>query len=263
MGFLTGLNNIGVVGGVGGGGGVGGVSDDDMAMESCSNFPNLPPLPEKSEPHPSTSSSDPQNMVGLTFLRRFRPRNSMGMSLKSPSPSPSPCPSPSSSSDSMETLVNSSTSSPSPSSTSSSSSSDSLLMGERYLFGRDGEIQDEVKAIKYLKRSAFKYGGNPEAQATLGFCYEFGLGLEQDYKAAENLYICAAVKGSGLAQIRLAFFRRYGRPGIKIDRVEAEEWVLKVSKDTSTKAIHWIRQAADQDRHAASQYVMGVCYHDG
>ncbi|KAI8804822.1 hypothetical protein BJ742DRAFT_822577 [Cladochytrium replicatum] len=137
-----------------------------------------------------------------------------------------------------------------------------LEYAERLLFGRKGEEYNEKKAVKYLKKAAFKNGGHAEAQAVLGFCYEFGLGVAQDFKSAENLYICGAIKGIGLAQSRLAFLRRYGRPTVKIDRVEAEEW-FKRCNEVGASCISWLRRAADDDRHPAANYCVGVCYHDG
>lgn len=137
-----------------------------------------------------------------------------------------------------------------------------LLIGEQFLFGQNGCEVDTRRAIKYLKKAAFRHGGDVQAQAVLGFCYEFELGVKQDYKAAENLYICAAVKGNGVAMIRLAFLRRYGRPGVKMDRVEADEWIRKV-QDMGEGAVAWFKRAAEEGNHPAAQYALGVCYHDG
>ncbi|KAJ3078410.1 hypothetical protein HK102_004528, partial [Quaeritorhiza haematococci] len=142
---------------------------------------------------------------------------------------------------------------------------------ENLLFGRNNTKKDEKKAIKYLKKAAFptsskststSTSGHVYAQAVLGFCYEFGLGTDQEFKASENLYICAAIKGNGLAQARLAFLRRYGRPSVKIDRVEAEEWIKRVSEQ-GPDAVSWLQRAADEDNHPAANYALGVCYHDG
>jgi len=95
-------------------------------------------------------------------------------------------------------------------------------------------------------------------QALLGFAHEFGLGLDgQDFKGAETLYISAAVGGSGLAQSRLAFLRKYGRPGVKIDRVEAEQWIKKVQEKGSS-AIEWLRSAADRENHPAGLLELGL-----
>lgn len=148
---------------------------------------------------------------------------------------------------------------------------DSLCeQAERLLLGRDGNPRDDVRAVQLLRRAAAQnhthaqvgiYGrlshrasDGSIAQALLGFAHEFGLGLDtQDFKEAETLYIAAANGGSGLAQARLAFLRKYGRPGVRIDRVEAEQWVKKVQEKGPT-AIEWLRQAADKDNHPAGWF---------
>ncbi|CAG8566106.1 10746_t:CDS:2 [Paraglomus brasilianum] len=80
---------------------------------------------------------------------------------------------------------------------------------------------------------------HPQAQGVLAFCYEFGLGIEKDFKRAEQYYIPAAERGNGLAQARLAFLRKYGRPSVRIDRTEAEKWQQKVK---------------DQGHHVSAMY---------
>lgn len=66
----------------------------------------------------------------------------------------------------------------------------------------------------------------------------------------------------------MAFLRKYGRPNVKMDRVEAEDWEKKVAVNTQRShgkndLIAWLQRAANDDNHAAAQYVLGVCYHDG
>lgn len=72
-------------------------------------------------------------------------------------------------------------------------------------------------AVYYLKKAL----NNMDAIALLAFCTEFGLGTAQDSVKAEKLYVLAAKKSdNGLAIARLAFLRYYGRPFVRIDRVE-------------------------------------------
>ncbi|KAF9576568.1 hypothetical protein BGW38_008127, partial [Lunasporangiospora selenospora] len=63
--------------------------------------------------------------------------------------------------------------------------------------------------------------GHLDAQGALAFCYEFGLGIAANFVQAESIYMLAAEKGNGLALSRLAFLRKYGRPSVKIDRIES------------------------------------------
>ncbi|CAG8506809.1 5861_t:CDS:2 [Cetraspora pellucida] len=129
--------------------------------------------------------------------------------------------------------------------------------GEAYLFGRAGEQGNEKKAFEYFQRASKL--NHIEARGVLGFCYEFGLGVEKDFKQAELHYIPAAKSGNGLAQARLAFLRKYGRPCVRIDRAEAEMWQQKV-KEQGEAAIAWLLNAASaaQD-HARAQDKLGVC----
>ncbi|CAG8760776.1 43732_t:CDS:2 [Gigaspora margarita] len=120
--------------------------------------------------------------------------------------------------------------------------------GEAYLFGRAGEPKDEKKAFDYFQRASKL--NHTEARGVLGFCYEFGLGVEKDFKRAELHYIPAAESGNGLAQARLAFLRKYGRPCVRIDRAEAEMWQQKVKEQgigceiDFEGATHWLERAA-------------------
>lgn len=130
-------------------------------------------------------------------------------------------------------------------------------MANTFLFGRNGCPIDPITAVYYLKKSISIYNHTP-SQGVLGFFYEFGLGVPQDFIQAEKYYLLAASSSTepdALSMARLAFLRKYGRPGVKIDRVEAEVWAQKVSQ------VDWIIQAAKTN--SCAQYALGVCYHDG
>lgn len=60
----------------------------------------------------------------------------------------------------------------------------------------------------------------------------------------------------------MSFLRRYGRPGVKIDRVEAEEWVKRIT-ELGSCALGWLIKAADHFSLPSACYALGVCYHDG
>ncbi|CAG8546765.1 9329_t:CDS:2 [Ambispora gerdemannii] len=134
--------------------------------------------------------------------------------------------------------------------------------GEIYLFGKCGESRNEKRAFEYFKRAATM--NHTQAQGVLAFCYEFGLGVEKDFKQAELHYISAAESGNGLAQARLAFLRKYGRPSVRIDRSEADMWQQKDKlgvclqlgigcEKNEELAFQYFRQAAEQD-HLAAMY---------
>lgn len=103
---------------------------------------------------------------------------------------------------------------------------------------------------------------NPIAWAMLGFCFEFGMGVKQDFIMAEKYYITAGSKGNGLAYCRLAFLRYYGRPNVVIDRAQAEEWKVK-ALELGSEATEWLSIAANKYKIAAANYAYGVCFHDG
>jgi TPR repeat protein len=128
-----------------------------------------------------------------------------------------------------------------------------------YQKGEDCILRQDYSNGVLLLRSIL-YKNNSQAQALMGFCLEFGLGIQQDFSWAEKLYSCAGMQGNGLACARLSFLRRYGRPGVVIDRMEAEEWVKRVG---NIEALSWLVKAADQYNLPAACYALGVCYHDG
>ncbi|KAF9124819.1 hypothetical protein BGW39_007866, partial [Mortierella sp. 14UC] len=137
-------------------------------------------------------------------------------------------------------------------------------LGQQLLFGRYGHSKDEAAAVEYYRMAAQlgSGGGHLEAQAALAFCYEFGLGIQADFVEAERLYILAAERNNGLALSRLAFLRKYGRPSVKIDRIESEYWQQKINQQ-GPAALAWLMEAASVDNHDCCQYALGVCYHDG
>ncbi|KAG1108820.1 hypothetical protein G6F42_015852 [Rhizopus arrhizus] len=155
------------------------------------------------------------------------------------------------------------------SSTSSDATIDSILdnsssawlfkRGNSYLFGRNGYQKSQKLAVAYFEKAMAL--GNPKAEGVLGFCYEFGMGVETDFVQSEYHYIQAAKKNDGLSIARLAFLRKYGRPNVKIDRSEAEEWTERIRHKPN--AIEWIVEAASISNDSAAQYALGVCYHDG
>ncbi|KAL7751291.1 hypothetical protein RI367_003150 [Sorochytrium milnesiophthora] len=144
---------------------------------------------------------------------------------------------------------------------------------------------DEATAVLCFHRAADL--GHTLAIALLGFCYEFGLGVEHDFSAAERYYVEAAnaPHHEPLSMARLAFLRRYGRPNVRMDRAEANVWRDKLrqmylpflTQDITASAsfsdagdlyssedpLVWLRWAAGVIKHPAAQYSLGTCYHDG
>lgn len=133
------------------------------------------------------------------------------------------------------------------------------------------------------------------AHSILGFSYEFGLGIKTSFQRAEHHYLLATsilttcIENSGestlalmidassaivyqaclVAVARLAFLRKYGRPGIKMDRREADRYEAMLQQQqlghqgNGEMVLSWFRHAATIFNCSASQYCLGVCYHDG
>ncbi|KAM0683036.1 hypothetical protein MDAP_001449 [Mitosporidium daphniae] len=132
--------------------------------------------------------------------------------------------------------------------------------GEAILFSNDSSRFEE--AFLLLKQACIQ-GISMNAISALGFCYEFGLGTCTNYSLAESAYVLAAEKGNvPLAQSRMSFLRKYGRPGLPIDKNEAEHWADTLAAHGSVGALSWLNRAAQNDLGAAL-YCLGVCYHDG
>ena len=66
--------------------------------------------------------------------------------------------------------------------------------------------------------------GNARALGRLGFRYESGLGVPQNYIAAADLYIRAAEQGDAFAQSRLGLSYDKGH-GVPLDYILAYKWL--------------------------------------
>ncbi len=101
--------------------------------------------------------------------------------------------------------------------------------------------KDYNKAIKYYEIAS--KNGHPNAQNSLGYMYERGLGFNKDLKKAFNLYSSSAKKGCVGAQYNLADCYYNGK-GTGCD---------------NEKAAFWYQKAAEKN-FAEAQNMLGVCY---
>lgn len=144
---------------------------------------------------------------------------------------------------------------------------DESLDAEVYDGNEDLELEftrqngDEV--LKQTYNQMKRYTENPEYEilAILSFCYEFGIGVQKNIHFAERGYVIAASRNVGLALIRLAFLKGYGRPGVYIDRRESN-LNLKRLRKIGVSAIKWLEKAGKWGNSFA-QYCLGSAYHDG
>ena len=88
--------------------------------------------------------------------------------------------------------------------------------------------------------------GDAEGQNNVGFLYERGLGVSQDYKQAEAWYMMAAAQGLPSAKHNLAMLTYKGH-------INNKDW---------RKSVEWLKEA-DQMDFSPSTYMLGVLYMRG
>ncbi len=131
--------------------------------------------------------------------------------------------------------------------------------------------------LQQLRKDAEQ--GNVNAQARLGYMYQFGKGIPRDYKEAIKWYRKAADQGKADAQYQLGVMYHKGQ-GVPQNYSEAIKWYRKAAdqgnadaqytlgalyyyrKGNYSEAIKWARKAAAQGIDSA-QYLLGVMYYDG
>ncbi len=101
-------------------------------------------------------------------------------------------------------------------------------------------------STEFLETKAKAEAGDAVAQSNLGKSYEFGQGVEQDFKEAVKWYQKAADQGDANGQTSLGFMYANGE-GVEQDFKEA---------------VKWYRKAADQG-DASAQYNLGLMYYNG
>lgn len=69
------------------------------------------------------------------------------------------------------------------------------------------------------------WAGDPRAQGLLGFLYEYGKGVPQNYLAAANWYASAAEQGEATAQYLLGLLYDKGH-GVPRDVVLSQKWLI-------------------------------------
>jgi hypothetical protein len=104
--------------------------------------------------------------------------------------------------------------------------------------------QDFAKATMWYQKAAEQ--GNAKAQTNLGLMYEYGQGIPQDYAEALRWYRMAAEQGDAGAESELGLL--YGRgKGVPQDYAQANAW---------------FREAAEQG-DATAQFNLGISYYSG
>ena len=107
-----------------------------------------------------------------------------------------------------------------------------------------GVAKDLYEAVKWYRKAAEQ--GEANGQNNLGYCYQKGYGVDQDYTEAVKWYRKAAEQGYASAQNNLGYCYEKG---------------LGVAKDLY-EAVKWYRKAAEQGNKSA-QFNLGQCYEYG
>jgi hypothetical protein len=142
------------------------------------------------------------------------------------------------------------------------------------------ETKEYATSLRIILPLAEK--GNPEAQVFLGYMYENGFGVQQDYKEAFVWYERAATKGQLTAQFNLAYLYKNGY-GVAKDEKQAALWYERAAKNgfsaaqnnlgymyekgigvtkNYVQAAYWYQKAADQG-HKNAQINLAYLYENG
>lgn len=162
-----------------------------------------------------------------------------------------------------------------------------------------GVPQDYQEAMKWYRKAdapgvlsdgrIFKKGvmyqsgpGDPEVKTKIGYLYEKGLGVSQDYQEAVKWYRKAAALGNVVAENNIGNLYIEGH-GVPRDYQKAMEWLLKAASQGDTpaetnigalytdgrgvhqdyrEAMKWFQKAAKKE-NAKAEYNIGAFYNNG
>ena len=151
---------------------------------------------------------------------------------------------------------------------------------QNYYFGNNGITIDYIKAFDLYKKAAEM--GNKEAQFSLAYLYENGIGTSQNYPEAFRWYKKAAEQGQAYAQCNLGIMYYYGK-GVAKNYPEAFRWCQKAAEQNipaaqiclatmyfngdgvaknETEAFNRFNKAAEQG-NAYALYIIGQFYDIG
>lgn len=122
--------------------------------------------------------------------------------------------------------------------------------------GPMGSLNNLEEARRYYELAAEL--GHPKAQFFLGNMYEFGEGVQQDWRIARDWYQRAANNGERNSQMNLARILETGRAGV-IDIEQSAVWYLEAAKQGDAQAatnlalIHLRSELSASDTNLAVQ----------
>jgi TPR repeat protein len=101
---------------------------------------------------------------------------------------------------------------------------------------------DYVRAVRELIPAAAR--GNARAQAQLGFMYEHGFGVPQNYVAAADLYQSAAAQGDAFGRSRLGLSYDKGH-GVPQSVILSYTWLNLAAASASGRQADYYRRLRD------------------
>lgn len=127
-----------------------------------------------------------------------------------------------------------------------------------------GDADQERKGCELFRRAAEK--GYASAQYRLGYCYESGKGVEQNFSTANKWYARAGEQGHMDAEYKLGHSYRTGR-GTEIDLPMALQWYKKAASSGDREALHnvgWMYatgQGTKADQQEAYRWFLDAAKH--
>ena len=148
-----------------------------------------------------------------------------------------------------------------------------IRIAESYYYGRNGLRQNYAEAVKWYRNIVQKKSyAEGFGFCELGFCYEFGKGVEPDLEEAEKWYTHPDFRGAyypwyiGFLQnrTRIREMIRQAQDGdtetaYRLGSMFADGINIKLDMP---EALKWFRRAAEKD-HPGAQYRIGRCYAEG
>ena len=87
--------------------------------------------------------------------------------------------------------------------------------------------------------------GDAEAQNSLGWMYDTGVGVPQDYVEAMKWYRKDAEQGHAVGQFNLGLMYFHGS-GVQKDMAQATKWIRKAAEQGHLDAKEWLKKNAKE-----------------
>jgi len=129
-----------------------------------------------------------------------------------------------------------------------------VIIGYMYEDG-SGVEQDYAEAVKWYRKAAKQKNAN--AQCSLSYMYAYGYGVAQDYAEAFKWFRKAAEQGDAIGQSNLGYMYDNGH-GIEQDKAKAVEWYRKAAEQGDARGQDNLGDMYYHGRGAAQDYAEAV-----